>query len=208
MRMRTCLFPVAAAVALLAGAGPAAAQELSQPRQRQGYYVAGGMHAAVAYNRDRGDSLGPWGGYATTIRLGQLLTRRLGLGLQLDVGGTSGENRTASLMGLGVAGQLEVAPNLAVHAGIGLGVVSLDDPERDETRGGYGAAYTVALTYDWFPGHRRSGGWAITPGLRLRALPSDTVDAFALLAGVELSYWTGLPRNQLALPDSEAYAAR
>jgi hypothetical protein len=207
MRMRNCLLPFAAAALLLA-ARTASAQELAEPRQRQGYYVAGGVHAAVAYSRDRGDSLGPWGGYATTVRLGQLLTRRLGVGIQLDLAGASGDDRTASLMGLGVGGQLEVAPNLAVHAGVGFGVVSLDDPERDETRGGYGAAYTLALTYDWFPGNRRSGGWAITPGLRARAVPSDTVDSFALLAGVEISYWTGLPKNQLALPDSEAYASR
>ena len=32
------------------------------PRQRQGYYVAGGMHAALNYNRDEGEGLGPWPG--------------------------------------------------------------------------------------------------------------------------------------------------
>ena len=137
-----------------------------------------------------------------------MLTRRLGLGLQIDVSGASGDGQTASIIGLGVAGQLEVARNLALHAGIGLGILSIDDPAEDELRGGYGAAYTLALTYDWFPGSRRSGGWAITPGVRLRAVPSDTIDAFAVLAGLELSYWTGLPKNQLALPDSEAYSSR
>ena len=48
----------------------------------------------------------------------------------------------------------------------------------------------------------------MTPGIRVRAVPSDTIDAFAVLAGVELSWWSGLPRNQLALPDAEAYARR
>src|SRR5262245_4371458 len=138
MRVRLIISLLLAAAAVTLVAPEARAQTLSEPRQRQGYYVAGGFHAAVAYNRDEGTGLGPWGGYATTIRVGQLITRRLGLGLQLDVGGTSGDGRTSSLMGLGVAGQFEIARNLALHAGIGLGVVSLDDPERKETRGGYG----------------------------------------------------------------------
>jgi len=209
MRVRRCLLSILSA-ALLWGvlSDTAAAQELSEPRRRQGYYVAGGFHAAMSYNRDRGESFGPLNGYSTTLRLGQLLTRRLGIGIQLDVGGTSGEGRSAGLSGVGISGQAEILTNLAVHAGIGFGIISLDDPERDETRGGYGAAYTLAFTYDWFLGNRRSGGWAITPGIRLRAVPSDTVDAFAALAGIEISYWSGLPKNQLALPDSEAYASR
>lgn len=202
MRMTPLL---AASIGVCLLSGTARAQELSEPRQRQGYYVAGGLHAALAYNRDDGDGLGPWTGYGTTIRVGQLLTRRLGLGMQIDVSGASGDGQTSSLVGLGLGGQVEIARNLALHAGIGFGVISLDDPAEDEVQGGYGAAYSLAVTYDWFPGNRRSGGWAITPGLRLRAVPSDTVDAFAVLAGVEVSYWTGLPRNQLALPDSEAY---
>jgi opacity protein-like surface antigen len=202
MRMTPLL---AAAIGVCLLSSTARAQELSEPRQRQGYYVAGGLHAALAYNRDDGDGLGPWTGYGTTIRVGQLLTPRLGLGMQIDVSGASGDGQTSSLVGLGLGGQVEIARNLALHAGIGFGVISLDDPEEDEVQGGYGAAYSLALTYDWFPGNRRSGGWAITPGLRLRAVPSDTVDAFAVLAGVEVSYWTGLPKNQLALPDSEAY---
>jgi len=205
--MRVLVSAVLVASGALA-AGTASAQELDAPRQRQGYYVSGGFHAAINYNRDEGEGLGPWNGFGTTIRMGQLLTPRLGLGLQIDVSGASGDGKTASLIGLGVSGQVEVARNLAVHAGIGLGILSLDDPDRDELRGGYGAAYSLALTYDWFMGNRRSGGWAITPGIRLRAVPSDTIDAFAALAGVELSYWSGLPRNQLALPDSEAYTRK
>ncbi|HTE53038.1 MAG TPA: hypothetical protein VK698_19430 [Kofleriaceae bacterium] len=207
--MRSILLVTLAAAALVGAlGGSAAAQVLSEPRQRQGYYVAGGFHAALSYNRDDGKGLGPWTGYGTTIRVGQLLTPRLGLGLQLDVSGASGDGATASLVGLGVAGQVEIARNLALHAGVGLGVISLDDPADDDLQGGYGAAYTLALTYDWFPGNRRSGGWAITPGVRLRAVPSDTIDAFAVLAGIELSHWSGLPKNQLALPDSEAYSRR
>lgn len=207
MPMRTGV-SIVLAVALLSTASSARAQDLQEPRERQGYYVAGGMHAALNYNRDEGKELGPWPGYGTTIRLGQMLTRRLGLGMQIDTAGVSGDGVTASLLGFGVSGQVEIATNLALHAGIGLGVLSVDDPDEDELSGGYGAAYSLALTYDWFPVTRRTGGWAFTPGLRLRAVPSDTIDAFGLMLGLEISYWSGLPRNQLALPDSEAYSRR
>jgi opacity protein-like surface antigen len=204
MRMRHGVSTLLAA-ALVLGAAAAQAQKLEEPRSRQGYYVAGGMHAALSFNNDEGEELGPWGGYGTTIRFGQMLTSRLGLGLQIDVSGASGDGRTASLMGFGLSGQAEIARNLALHLGLGLGVATLDNPDEDETSGGYGAAYTVALTYDWFLGDRRTGGWALTPGVRLRAVPSETVDAFAALAGLEISWWSGLPKHQLALPDSEAY---
>lgn len=206
MRSRSILLVTLALVGALAGT--AAAQDLSTPRERQGYYVAGGFHAALSYNRDDGKAFGPWGGSGTTVRLGQLITQRLGLGLQIDVASASGDGSSASLIGIGVGGQVEVARNLALHAGLGFGVLSLDKADDDDLQGGYGAAYSLALTYDWFPFERRTGGWALTPGIRARAVPSDTIDAFAILAGVEITWWSGLPRNQLALPDDEAYARR
>jgi opacity protein-like surface antigen len=205
MRVRTCVSLLLAAATTLGAAASAGAQHLDEPRERQGYFVAAGMHAAVTLNNNDGEELGPWTGYGTTIRLGQMLTPRLGLGLNIDIASAKGDGLTASLIGLGVAGQVEIARNLALHAGIGLGVVSIDDPELDELDGGYGAAYSLALTYDWFPGHRLSGGWAFTPGIRARAMPSDTIDSFTVLAGLEISWWSGLPRNQLVLPESEAY---
>ena len=84
--------------------------------------MGAGVHAAVQYTREDGDGLGPWSGWASTIRLGQLLTPRLGLGLAIDFGSTSGDGQTASLVGLGLAGQVELIENLALHAGVGLGV--------------------------------------------------------------------------------------
>jgi opacity protein-like surface antigen len=205
MRVRHGVSLLLAAAATLGAAASARAQHLDEPRARQGYFVAAGLHAAVTMNNNDGDELGPWTGYGTTIRVGQMLTPRLGLGLNLDIAGAKGDGQTASIVGLGVAGQVEVVRNLALHAGIGFGVTSIDNPELDELDGGYGAAYSLALTYDWFMGHRLSGGWAITPGIRARAMPSDTIDSFTVLAGVEISYWSGLPRNQLSLPENEAY---
>lgn len=187
--------------------GTASAQDLEKPRPRQGYYAAGGLHASLQHNRDEGKSRGIWRGYTMSLRLGQLLTERFGLGFQLDIGGGSRKGETSSTIGLGLGGQMVLAPNLALHAVVGLGVVSITETVRDEEelRGTYGSAYTIGLTYDWFPRTCATGGWAITPALQLRALPGDPIDSYTATLGLELTWWTGLPRNQLDLPPSSAF---
>jgi hypothetical protein len=179
---------------------------LESPRSRQGYYVAFGFHEALSYNIENGKTLDLMTGLTTTLRLGQMFMPRVGVGLNIDLGGASGDGQTASLAGLGLGGQLEVLTNLSLHASVGLGLVALSHPDDDdgELRGVVGAAYTLGLTYDWFPWKRQTGGWAVTPGVQLRAVPGDT-DAYAAFLGVELTYWSGLPRNQLDLGTNEAY---
>lgn len=197
----------AAAVALVAGARGASADGLLQkPRPRQGYYIALGGQGTMIYASENGDGVGPMPGFAVTLRLGQMITPRLGLGIAMDGGSASSGDDSATLAGLALAGQIEVARNVALHAAVGLGVVTLSGPDdRDgESRGVAGAGYTVGLTWDWFTGHRQSGGLALTPGVRLRVVPGDT-DAFAALVGVELTWWTGLPENQLDLDAASAF---
>jgi hypothetical protein len=178
---------------------------LEQPRQRQGYYLALGGHGALAIVDDEGDSLGPLSGYMTTIRLGQKLTPKAGLGLAIDFGGASSGGDSIGFFGLALAGELELVENLALHASMGLGIVTLTRADdKDELAGTYGAAYTLGLSYDWFLGKKRSGGTALTPFVQLRALPGD-VGAFTGFLGVEIAWWSGLPRNQLELPTSDAY---
>ena len=196
------------AVALCVGAATTVrAQVLEPPRPRQGYYVAVGYHLALNKNWEDGESWGLWPGGDLTIRLGQLLTRRFGLGLEIHFGGTSGQGQRAAIGGLAVEGQWEVARNLALHGGAGLDVVSLSSTNgpNGSTRGTVGSGYFLGLTYDWFLGHRLTGGWAATPSIEARFVPGDTASAFIGLIGVQLSYWTGLPRNQLDLPPEEAY---
>jgi hypothetical protein len=198
---------VTIALVLLALGGVARAQDLEAPRSRQGYYIGGGLHASLQHNRDDDGSLGTYRGYATAFRMGQLLTPRLGLGFALDLGGGTHEDDTVSTIGLGLAGQLVLAENLALHAGVGLGVVSLTEKVGDdeELRGSYGSAYTVGLTYDWFIRPCWTGGIALTPTLQVRALPGDPIDSYTLMFGLEITRWTGLPRNQLDLPPDQAF---
>lgn len=201
MRLCVCL------AMLLGLGGVARAQTLEPPRPRQGYYVAAGLGgAALVVWEEEGGRAGPLGGFAFALRAGQLLTPTLGLGIQLDFGGASGGGDRAQLVGLGLQGQWEVAPNLALRAGVGLGVAGLDDPdeEGEKLRGAVGAGYTLGVSYDWFWTARRTGGWALTPAAQVRVIPGDSTALVGLFT-LEVTYWTGLPPNQLELPEGEAY---
>ncbi len=202
--MRVSLLVLVAVAALVRDAG---AQALETPRHRQGYYFAVGLGGSMAFASEEGAGLGPLVGAGLSLRVGELVTPRIGLGTSVNLGGGSGDGESTSLVGLGIAGQLEVAPNLALHLGVGLGITSIleEGADADEARGGVGPELTVGVTYDWFPWNRRSGGWAFTPGVWLRAVPGDDLDVYAITLGVEVTRWTGRPRSQLALPEGEAY---
>jgi hypothetical protein len=195
-------------LALLLLPATAAADLLETPRPRQGYYVAGGLFGAVSYAREDGETSDALNGFAMGVRLGQLLTPRFGMGFYFDAGGAGGPNdESAALVSFGLGAQLELARNLALTGSVGLGIVSLSSPDDDPdegARGVVGGAYSLGLAYDWFPSPCDSGGVAITPTVQLRAVPGDT-DAFAAYLGVEVTWWTGLPRNQLDLDAKEAF---
>jgi hypothetical protein len=147
-------------------------------------------------------------GLGNSIRLGQLITRRFGLGLQIDTGSSKSKHVQSTLFNLGLELHWELLPNLVTHGGIGLGVSSVKDDRDPDAglRGAFGTAYALGLSYDWFPNKARaSGGWAISPRVMARFIPGGDINAVAMLAGLELSYWTGLPRNQLELSDADAY---
>jgi hypothetical protein len=199
---------IALVLAGLALSATADAQKLQKPRPRQGYFVTFGLLGAVEHNREDGEGLGVWPGYANSLRLGQMITARLGAGLLIDVGAAEGNDQASTIVGAGLEGQYEVIDNLAIRAGVGLGVVALDDLTQDDEdlRGVYGTAYTLGVSYDWFFTCRRfTGGWAVTPVAVARVIPGSDISAFAAFVGVELSYWSGLPKNQLELSVDEAY---
>jgi hypothetical protein len=206
MRHFIAITAAATTLTLALTCGTASAQALEPPRARQGYYLALGPHFALNQNSERGRDWAPWVGYDVALRAGQLVTRRFGLGLQFHVGATGGQGQRATLYGLTLEGQWELARNLAVRGGVGLDAVSITsvDGSDEAARGTAGAGYLLGLSYDWFLTHRRSGGWAVTPVVQARLVPGK-VDAFVGTVGVELTFWTGLPRNQLDLPPSEAF---
>jgi hypothetical protein len=181
---------------------------LEEPRRRQGYYLSLSVLGGNNYVREEGESLGNFTGTNINIRLGQLLTRRLGMGLLINTGSSKKGTQTATLQGLGLEGHVELVRTLAVHAGVGLGVMQLKDSsvKNEELRGAFGAQYNLALSYAFFPfGARKSGGFSLTPMLQARFVPGDNATAVSTMLGLDIGWWTGLPRNQLDLPPEDAY---
>lgn len=210
MRLHLAAVIVPSLAALLLAAPTASAQTqtlVEPPKPRQGYYVAGGMMGVVHQTWDKGDGLSPAFGTVTAIRIGQLITRRFGLGLQIDTGQSSSKHVKSTMFDLGLEAHFEVFRNVAAYGGIGLGVASIED-DRDPDAGlraAFGTAYAVGVSYDWFPGKRASGGFSISPKLMARFIPGEDIKAFVGLVGLELCYWTGLPKNQLDLSGPDAY---
>jgi hypothetical protein len=211
MTMRTPL-TVAITLALLTSAPAAFAQQelLEAPRHRQGYYLSAGFAGGAGKNWQDGDSLGVASGGTFGIHLGQLLTPRLGLGVIFENGKSKKGTIDFSQFGLGLEGSVGLVGNLALHATAGFGVLQIDDKGDDKStlEGAYGAQYGLGLSYDFFPFQHnplRSGGFAIAPSLDVRLLPEDSATNLSVLVGVAFTWWSGLPRHQLELPESEAY---
>jgi hypothetical protein len=177
----------------------AGAQTVRDPEARQGFYVSAGAGASetVAWDKGRRNrtALGP----AYTLRLGEMLTDRWGLGLAIEGGNAARDGVTSALFGLALEGQARLWRHLAAHAGVGLAAASVDDPSRigDETHGTYGSLLSASLSYDAFFTVRPSGGWAVTPACGLRAVPGGDVRALAAVVTVSLSWWSGLPPREL-----------
>ena len=217
MNHRPTLLAGAALLAAVIGqARPAAAEDpglgvtLEPPRRRQGYYLGFGFGTGAAQTWDDGERLDAGPGSKFALRMGQLLTQRFGLGLAIETGGASikKDKTTVGFFGMAVEGQAVLATNLALHGTVGFGVIEIksDEGPDKKLRGSYGTQYGLGLSYDWFPRvNDSSGGLAITPTFDVRFLPESSATSVAGFLGVELGWWTGLPKNQLELPDNEAY---
>jgi hypothetical protein len=202
-----------AAVTLVAGGERAAhAQELETPRRRQGYYLSFGVYGAATQAFEKGDALGPWFGYGTGFRAGQLVTRRLSLGLAVESAATRGDGQRGSSTALVLDAGFVVVGNLAIRGGAGVGFLQLKNPNdktESSTRGAAGAYFALGAGYDLFVGQKRlTGGLSLTPVVEARYLPGGDTSGLVMFFGVDLCYWTGLPLNQLSLPAGEAWRAR
>ena len=138
------------------------------------------MATACGQNWDDGDRLDIAPSSKFTLRTGQLLTPRLGLGLIVESGGSKKDQIQAGLFGLGIEGHVALVKNLALRGSVSLGVLQIkDDADPDDLKGTYGAQYGVGLSYDFFPtSFQGSGGFAITPTIDVRALAGDTAANF------------------------------
>jgi hypothetical protein len=136
-----------------------------------------------------------------------MLTDRWGLGFRGEGGGGGGNGKTWETFGFGLDAQFNPVSNLAVHLGLGVGVDSVTDSLdlENRTRAGYGSAYSLSASWDVFLTHRLTGGWSLAPTVMFRYVPTVSQSGLWLCAGLQVGVWSGKPRNQLILPDSEAY---
>jgi hypothetical protein len=193
--------------------GSVAAQTLEPPRQRQGYWLQVGLHGLMAETWEKGEHLGTWRGNILTLRLGQLLTSRFGLGILYSSGAASGTawggiQHLETFTGLAMEAQWNPWRNLGLHGAAGMQFVALRATEGPDkgTRGNWGTGYALGISYDFFPlSKKRSGGFCLTPMLLAQYSPGATVATATFLAGLQVGYWTGLGGNQLDLRGDEAY---
>lgn len=178
---------------------------LEEPRSRQGYWVGVGVSGVGAQLWENGKDRGIYGGYTGTFRIGQLITQRLGLGMLVEyIGGVGKGSDKGSIGGLTLEGSALVWRDLSVHAGFGVGFVMVKDPNALDTslRGGGGSYMLLGASYDIFPFKKRlTGGWAVTPVIDLRVMPDGNIKFLAVMAGLQMTWWSGLPSNMLRLPD-------
>jgi len=198
---------------VLGAAQPAHAQTQELPRQRSGYYLALGLMGGTSKVWRSGEPLDELGGgSAFGFRFGQMLTRHLGLGLRFDAGGGRASDEQVNLVTLALEGQWEFAKNLSLRAGIGPAVVEIVNTVDtfEAQKGTFGAGYSLGLSWDLFPfgSASNSGGFAFTPLMSARFVPGREASALTFLVGVEFTWWTGLSRDQLILPEDKAYKPR
>lgn len=187
------------AATLTIAAGSARAQTLREPEARQGFYVSAGAGANALAAWDKGQRDATAAGLAYTLRFGEMLTDRWGLGLAIEGGSAARAGVTTQIVGLTLEAQARLWRHLAAHGGVGAGAAAARDPSRvgDETHGTYGTLLTAGLSYDAFVTRRPTGGWAITPACGLRAVPGGDVSAIAAVVTVSVSWWSGLPTREL-----------
>ena len=180
---------------------------LQKPEPRQGHYVALGLHFTGARVNDSGRGVrGPTFGEGYSLRLGERITPWLDLGIAFAYGRTYG--REAWSYGrLTVHGQFYPQKHTFVHTGFGFGAAGgtdLEDPDFD--RGRFGDVYTAGVGYNhYLSPDDQSGGWVVTPVLSGEYHRDNLFPSTALWFGLEISYWTGIPKRQLDLDIERAY---
>jgi hypothetical protein len=208
----TILFLLALAWPAHAHSGDLPPALLEPPAAAQGYYLSLGLHGGVLTAKDDGDTLTPLGGYAGALHIGQEVRPWMDLGLALEFGSVSSDQRTGWMGSLGMEWTLRPVAKTFVRLGCGIGISRLSAAENSDNKANAsGGVAAITLGYAWFPfrGLRESGGFAISPVIRVMAVQPFAKDAaYWTTAGFEVAFWTGLPQRQLDLPLEDAFPAQ
>jgi hypothetical protein len=208
-RFRLSLLLFVLAGALLAS-GPARADLLSKPNPMQGYYFGIGATGSMAgLHTDKTGWLSPFFGPGGSFHVGQGITENLALGVSLGTVYTLNSNYAAVIGHFGIELKWRFSGNLFVRPliGFGLGDLSRRKSRLKKIIPAVTGTYSAAFGYDHFIEVRRwgSGGFAVTPIVWFGAKNGTSLTVLQGGIGVEITWWTGLPKNQLQLPLDAAY---
>jgi hypothetical protein len=191
---------------------PPAPALLERPAPMQGYYYSLGLHGGTMRARDEGRGIPPLSGMSLAFHLGQSVTTWMDLGLAVDLGFVLGSERTGTLGSFGIDWTLRPIKTLFFRVSPAIGVNQLSAVKNsDNSANIFGAALGLTVGYAWFPFYRpkESGGFALSPIVRLSSVQAFTDSAaYWVLGGLEITWWTGLPKRQLDLPLKDVYACR
>ncbi|MDJ0762528.1 MAG: hypothetical protein QNJ97_06010 [Myxococcota bacterium] len=190
--------------------GNVAAEQLKSPASRQGYYfsLGGGGAITAGFNGDEDEWLSPFAGPIGTLRTGQSILDWLDLGIGLGTGGIFNRDYSAIIGHLAVEAQFRPLDPLFIRASTGFGFADVSRRKKNAKKitGQFGGAYGLAVGYDFFPFYRQgSGGFGITPTISAMVGAGDMFTTVTMTIGIEISWWTGLPKDQLDLPIDQAY---
>jgi len=204
--MRRQLFLVLALLLSLVGGAARLvhAQTVELPRARQGYWIGVGLVDLASDLVEQGTNRGFYNGSGFTLRIGELLTERLGLGLLIDLGSIKKGSDQGAAAGLIMEGSATLWRGLSAHTGLGIGFVDVTDKSSTDNtlRGGAGSYFLIGTSYDFFPWRRRlTGGWAVTPTVDFYVMPDGNIHTYTFSMGLQVVWWSGLPRKMLILPE-------
>ena len=151
---------------------------------------------------------GSWAGPTGALRGGQRINDWLDLGLSIGAGAAFEQQYWALIGHLSLEAQFRPIDALFIRPSVGFGFADVTRRVKgvEKVIGQIGGAYSLAVGYDLFPDQkRRSGGLAITPVMGLEVGPGEALTSLTGWIGLEITWWTGLPRDQLVLDDEEAY---
>jgi hypothetical protein len=187
----------------------ASAVALELPTTRQGHFIGVGVFGvgAMAFDANRG-TRAPTLGQGFSLRLGESVTSWLDLSLAFAYSSTYGAPQDSLSFGrFGIQSQWYLHPTWFTQFGFGGTSASGADPENfEQSRARYGATFWSGIGFNIpLSNVHKSGGWMLTPLATIELAPEKTLTTTALWIGLEVSWWSGLARDKLQLPDTEAY---
>ena len=183
---------------------------LSDPKPRQGYYLAlSGAGGVAGFNHYEEGWLPVFGGGGGGIHTGQTLNDRLGIGLEISFLGGGNEDRNLLMGRIALELRVNLWDNWFARPSIGFGFTDFYRRHENvkQILGTIAAAYTLSAGYDFVINTKKygSGGYTLSPILWVSGANGINLHSISGGIGIEIARWGGLDKNQLRLPVEKAF---